>query len=120
MTAPRNEHEDVAAYEAGGVDAVAGIPNQRKLALAEVLGIDATRMDPRHPAAAIVKRDIAQLYKQVYPETPAAPQSARDQADRDIAHWLKHPAYMDASHPEHASVVARCTAAYRVRYQGEE
>lgn len=120
MTDPRNEHEDFAAYEAGGLEAVAGIPPARAQSLANVLSIEVTRMDPRHPATEIVKRDLARLHELMHPPTPAASQADRAQADRAIAHWTKHPAYMDASHPEHASVKAQAKAAFAVRYQGEE
>lgn len=120
MSAPRNEHEDFAAYEAGGIDAVMGIPRDRAMSLAKVLSIQAGRMDQRHPSTEIVKRDVSKIYELLHPEVQEAPEYQRSEARQTIANLKTHPAYMDAKHPEHARVVAQVTRAYEVENRGKK
>lgn len=119
MTGPRNEAEDFAAYQHGGIEGVAGIPRERQISLARLLSSEVGRMDQRHPATAVVKRDAARLYELLNPEPVEAPPHERASAQQVIDQLKNDPAYSDATHVNHADVTARITRAYQVVNRGK-
>ena len=114
-----NEHQAYLAYQEQGLAGLAGQSTQQKLDMAKLLSIEVTRMDQRHPATGIVKRDIAQIYKDAYPATQKASEADRAAAGQAITQLKEHPAYLDPKHPQHQAVTKQIAAAYEVRYRGE-
>jgi hypothetical protein len=114
-----NEHQAFQAYQTSGLAGLAGQTTEQQKALAKVLSLEVMRMDPNHPATDVVKRDIAQIYKNAHPVAQKASDADRAAAGQAIAQLKEHPAYLDPKHPQHQAVTKQIAAAYEVRYRGE-
>lgn len=114
-----NIHQAYRSYASDGLAGVAGQGRDLQLELARILTADAAAMNQQDPGTQAIKRDVAQIYQNAYPEEQRAPDWQRQQADRVIAELTQHPAYLDTKHADHATVAARVSQAYAVRHQGE-
>lgn len=95
----------------------------------------ASYADPRHPDHAATVRDMTRLYGELYPGAPsesgagvggelprfvqpagASGASRGSELRVEIRQLEAHPAYRDARHAEHGSVMASMTRAYEALY----